>query len=119
MLFSQDLFTKEAKYGCLLISSFFLGLSIFMCVIVNPFNCVTGDQFRGLHDGMTKAEVIELLGQPHGRDFKNGKEDDDVWIYWGCSGGSDPAWISFDEDGRLHWTAPTNLPADAAKPANR
>lgn len=68
---------------------------------------------------LPKLEVIDLLGQPHQRDVKNGRNDDEVWMYCGSRGRSDPAWVFFDEDGRLRWTRETTVPADLTMPENR
>lgn len=57
---------------------------------------VTPGQISRIQTGMTKSEVVAILGRPH---FRN--ESDDGWHYWAWSNGGDPYFLSFDDDGYL------------------
>jgi outer membrane protein assembly factor BamE (lipoprotein component of BamABCDE complex) len=54
------------------------------CIILFLFRgCpspVTLEQTKQIHEGMSEAEVLRVLGEPHARDkFSDGRED---WYYW-------------------------------------
>jgi len=55
---------------------------------------ITESQEQRLRKGMTKSEVIEALGHPHG------KYQEDVWYYLTWSN-FDPLPLMFDDEGRL------------------
>jgi hypothetical protein len=37
-----------------------------IALTLSLFGCVTGEKMSGLHPGMTKAEVVSVLGKPDG-----------------------------------------------------
>lgn len=62
-----------------------------LCCEFSPYR-VTREQELRLRHGMTKMEVIALLGKPH-----NGETvEDDLWIYWTQPPSWDPLKISFE-----------------------
>lgn len=62
-----------------------------LCCEFSPYR-VTREQESRLRHGMTKMEVIELLGKPH----NNETVADDFWIYWTQPPSWDPLKISFE-----------------------
>ena len=66
-------------------------------VAYQAFTGITREQEKQLHDGMTKEEVIRVLGMPHGGETI----DRDFWIYWTYPRTFDPLKLGFDKDGRL------------------
>ena len=54
-------------------------------------------QEQQLRIGMTKEEVVRVLGKPHGGETM----DKDFWIYWTFPRHIDPLKLGFDQDGRL------------------
>ena len=61
---------------------------------------VTEQQFNQIHKGMTRTEVLEILGPPH--DWV-GDDPENDWYYW-CdfpTWFSEPFCIEFDENGRM------------------
>ena len=59
---------------------------------------------RGVLDGLTEAEVIELLGPPHEPGWPLGAVDCDLHYLLGSEfGGIDDRWLflSFDEEARV------------------
>ncbi len=49
-----------------------------------------------IHRGMTKNEVLVLLGEPQKK--YNTKDENEVWIYSGISGGGSKATLTFNND---------------------
>ena len=94
----QPQWIAPAVYGCLLPFSplilliAWIGIRNFDLDTLTPS---TNEEISRILPGMTKAEVIEILGRPDGRD-----SDDNCWHYY-RSGDWDPYWISFDDDGRV------------------
>ena len=62
-----------------------------LCCEFSPYR-VTREQELRLRHGMTKMEVIALLGKPH----NNETVEDDFWIYWTQPPSWDPLKISFE-----------------------
>lgn len=58
---------------------------------------ITEFQERQLRFGMTKDEVVSVLGMPHGGETMA----KDFWIYWTWPRTFDPLKLGFDKDGRL------------------
>ncbi len=79
-------------FGPLILLIAWIGIRNFDLDALTPS---TNEEIRRIQPGMTKAEVIEILGRPDGRD-----SDDNCWHYY-RSEDRDPYWISFDDDGRV------------------
>ena len=84
------------RNGCLIFLLFFGGC--FAAIMTdNLFLGVTKYQEEQLRVGMTKDEVVQVLGKPH----DSGDMKSDFWIYWTHPRTFDPLKLGFDKDGRL------------------
>lgn len=64
-------------------------------------NGISEQQAQRIAEGMTKSQVIELLGEPHGR---HNPDPENQWYYY-CNFPtfqSDPLHIGFDETGHVN-----------------
>jgi SmpA / OmlA family len=91
-----------------------LGILLLLLCLATPLLCYFGprqvvrlthgnyplDGFRNrkITQGMSRDEVLEVLGTPHER---GNQADEEKWYYWLDSFGIGLFWVYFDADGRV------------------
>ena len=93
--------------GCLRQLGIFFAIGLSVIGLLVAYECstrISKPQVQQLRFGMTRQEVIEILGKPH----QLVTNDPDGDWYYRCnfpSLTSDPLYIGFDEDGRVNWVS--------------
>ena len=67
-------------------------------------NRITQQQAHQIAEGMTKSEVVAILGEPHGR---HNPDPENQWYYY-CNFPtfhSDPLHVGFDDSGNVNWVS--------------